>query len=214
MVYVPCSGPDSWGGLCALNVSDGALLWTYGTNLTGEGSASVDGSTVYFGTYISGTYNQLLSALDAQTGTPKWSFQAGGSGNGNSENAPVAAGGSVYWLDNTGTLYALKAKSGTELWNTNDSNCGFQTNASLANGVVYENSGKANCPQAVAFDAATGALLWSNGSGNGGSAPPVVLDGTLYSSCWNLFSFGLPDGVPGRSARPATLRLDRDVAKP
>jgi outer membrane protein assembly factor BamB len=61
----------------------------------------------------------------------------------------------------------------------------------VANGVVYFGDGQAN--QVFAFDAATGAQLWTSGSQIGGSvyAAPTVADGKLFVGSWDdhLYAF-------------------------
>jgi outer membrane protein assembly factor BamB len=61
----------------------------------------------------------------------------------------------------------------------------------VANGIVYYGDGRAS--QEFAFDAATGAQLWSSGSITGQLfAAPMVADGRLIVASWDhrLRGFG------------------------
>jgi outer membrane protein assembly factor BamB len=71
---------------------------------------------------------------------------------------------------------------------------GDNIGATVANGVAYSNSGRAE--EIFANDATTGALLWDSGTTIGGYAfaPPTVTAGHVYVGAWddNLYAFGLP----------------------
>ena len=97
--------------------------------------------------------------------------------NNDLESSPAVVNGVVYvGSDSNGSVYALNASTGAQLWS-------FATGSSLlaspavANGVVYvEQYGGSNL---YALDASTGAQLWSDNIGSSVSSPAVV-NGVVY----------------------------------
>ncbi len=109
----------------------------------------------------------------------KWKSIPMGSiqGLNNLESSPAVVNGVVYvGSDSNGSVYALNASTGAQLWS-------FATGESLlaspavANGVVYvEQYGGSNL---YALDASTGAHVWSYDVGSSVSSPTVV-NGVVY----------------------------------
>jgi outer membrane protein assembly factor BamB len=108
----------------------------------------------------------------------KWKSIPMGSDLGNNlESSPAVVNGVVYVAsDSNGSVYALNASTGAQLWS-------FATGADLlaspavANGVVYvEQYDGSNL---YALDASTGAQLWSDNIGSSLSSPTVV-NGVVY----------------------------------
>jgi outer membrane protein assembly factor BamB len=93
------------GYFYALNAATGALAWKYSANSSWilTTAAAKDG-VVYTGT--SDTY--LLLALNAKTGKEVFKIKA----NGYVYSSPAIAGGTVYFGDFTGKLYAVDCKTG------------------------------------------------------------------------------------------------------
>lgn len=94
---------------------------------------------------------------------------------------PTVADGVVYDTDWFGSLFALDAKTGTELWAAQlptGTGLGSGSSPTVANGVVYIDSpGRLN-----AIDATNGGLLWSHQPGTStglGSAPAVLIGGSV-----------------------------------
>jgi outer membrane protein assembly factor BamB len=164
VVYASSSG----GSLYALSAATGAKIWSFSTgNLGLESSPAVANGVVYAGFPDGSVY-----ALNAATGAKIWSFSTGTIGIGSS---PAVANGVVY-ITSAGTLYALSATTGAELWSVNGAfgNC----SPTVANGVVYI----ATVDEAAdAFDAATGATLWTFPvPGTISSSAPAVADGEVF----------------------------------
>ena len=97
------------GYFYALNANTGDSVWTFSADnswvLT---TAAIKEGTVYFGT--SDTY--LMLALDAKTGRKKYSLKAAGY----LYSSPAIAGGTMYFGDFTGNLYALDLNSEGKRW--------------------------------------------------------------------------------------------------
>ena len=90
--------------------------------------------------------------------------------------SPTVANGVVYVGANSGTLFALSASDGHEIWE-------FKTGSGLYNGptvignTVYEASTDDNL---YAIDATTGAKIWSFNTGGQCRSTPAVVNGVVY----------------------------------
>jgi outer membrane protein assembly factor BamB len=218
-VYTPCvyqfngNDQDVFAGVCTYALSNGAFQWENGVvNQPSFGGApmgmSVSGSTVYFQQAAVGQNNAstVLSALNAQTGTPDWTFTIDVTGSHDSVQ-PTVAKGSVYWPDANGTLWALKAGTGATNWSfsTWPNGCspvgGTESQPQVVNGVVFISTSCSNLGEnsvtTFAFAGSNGALLWSGGGGTStaSGAAPMIVNGTLYTDCSpQLCAFTLPGG--------------------
>lgn len=171
--------------LYAFNASSGTLLWTASTTNVVDSSPAVSNGIVYVS-----DANGILYAFDAAgntncSGTPKtcsplWTFSPGG-------GSPAVSDGVVY-VTGGGVLSAINATSGATLWDV-------ATNGSLgdpvvANGVVYVGfSGLISTLPPIstsnvrAYDATSGALLWTSASTTGievSPPAPAVAAGVVY----------------------------------
>jgi outer membrane protein assembly factor BamB len=186
-VYVDANNYSS-GQIYALAASTGDQTWTTPVNGGANTSISVSGGVVYASTEWTGT-NATVYAVKATTGATLWSYAYGTEnwcGGAEAPSPPAIAKGVVYFQGVDGNLYALKAKNGSLMWveTPNEGECDHYTSSpSIANGVVYINGGDnagfdANT---TAYNATTGALLWSSPSPHGTlEMPPVVANGILY----------------------------------
>jgi outer membrane protein assembly factor BamB len=108
------------GFFYALNVNTGVMAWNYSADnswvLT---TAAIRDSTVYFGT--SDSY--LMTALNAGTGMKKWTMKAAGY----LYSSPAIAGGTAYFGDFTGNMYAVDLNSAGKKYQT------FSTDSRKAN---------------------------------------------------------------------------------
>ena len=170
IVYVVVSTGSGNSQLLALNGSTGATVWGP-IALSGSGMIAYDSGTIFVtgGSYLA----SILSAIDAATGTPRWSVTIADAIEG---APPVAANGLVYTVGD-GDLQAFDELTGAPVWQG-----GFGgTNGTVAVTVdgVY---GTSPCT-AVAFQPATGAVIWSTNTGcdGGGGATPVVGGGKLFA---------------------------------
>jgi len=116
-----------------------------------------------------------------------WSFETLNSFSGKDGNAPYD--GVVYVGANFGTLYALDATSGAQLWSAHLIHYG--NSPAVANGVVYVTSNQ----ELYALNARTGAKLWvyKNNPVSDFLVYPAVSNGMLYvgDSSYYQLAFGL-----------------------
>jgi|GEM_PF-3008091 len=127
-VYVGGALP---GTVTCLAADTGALLWNYSSGGTSIGSLTVSNGVLYTGgdnyAYVSiGSKDSgIMTALNASTGQVLWSYTAPGQTSFNYNN-PIVRNGVVYEvsaflsdLDSSwhGTVIALDASNGEELWN-------------------------------------------------------------------------------------------------
>ena len=141
------------GKMYAFNLTTGAVAWSFQTGGAIVGSAAVANGLVYFP-----SYDGRLFVLRADTGVPVWWHQTGAI----SESSPAVVNGIVYLGNNAGGVFAFNAFTGAagldrrprvarctrrRPWPT-----AWSTSAPM-DGSVY------------AFDAATGARLWSYATG-------------------------------------------------
>jgi eukaryotic-like serine/threonine-protein kinase len=159
-----------WTGVYSFDARTCAPIWSadLGSYIQAR-SVAIAGGMVYVGTYETST----LYALDAATGSIRWTKRLGGP----VLSSPVVAQGRVLVGANNGALYALDAASGRMLWKAWEP--GAQSagapHPSVANGVVYVSGGAS----INAYRATTGKLLWTVPL-RGGEAPPAVGDGRVY----------------------------------
>lgn len=177
----------------ALNASNGDLIWN---SIQGIGSgysspAAVDG-VVY-----TGGYNGNLYALNASDGEIVWNSTVG---EDVAASSPAVVNGVVYIGSATnlvqpinheyfpGDIYALSAKNGSRLWESN--NIGWvQASPAVANNVVYVSAPDGNL---YALDAATGNRLWNFSTLAGrGDSPPAVANGLVYFDSYDGHDYAL-----------------------
>lgn len=194
-VYFGCNGANNFHGLCSVAQSDGSLRWAADMLGANVGAVTSANGTVYANPSFGAS---SVIALDAATGAQKWSFGAGQTGN----RRPVAVrGANVYYTDDDGYLYDLRAADGTVKWSIL-TGINAASSPSLANGVLYVD-GSTHWPAVSAYNASNGNLLWSTPGTQGGLfPPPMIADGVLYdtndSSCGNICAYALPGGTAHR----------------
>ena len=207
----PLSAPTSliWktGRLFTVDTSD-LFIYTFG-NLpaipTGAYSTAsrhrftepiLAADTVYFSLFINDGY---VFAQDSQTGKDKWRFKD----KSNSLSAVAVANGRVFFGSNAGTLYALEAATGQEVWKKDQKGEAFYTPAPAAfDDVVLFTSSQGSYQMNVrsdgrlfALEAKTGNVLWSFKTKGVLTAPAssnsTVIVGDNES---NVFAFDLATG--------------------
>ena len=100
------------GQLTAVNVHNGAPLWTWNT----PGGAAIGGSPAVDpskGLVFVGADDGNVYAISASTGLPAWATPAGVGGD---VSAPVLGSGEVYVTSSTGTVEAMAESTGSALW--------------------------------------------------------------------------------------------------
>jgi outer membrane protein assembly factor BamB len=140
-------------------------------------------------------YNPAQTAItEANVATlkPQWIFK----GNAGSYSGVIVANGTVYYSDNSGTVYALNETTGSEQWQfvtpTPDA---FLAAPLYANGMIYAPSSAAS--QFYVLSASSGAELWNYAPQSGWGTPyqgnplgrykgaPVYWLGSIYEGAGN-----------------------------
>ncbi len=159
-------------GLCAIDISTGAIVWTaltdtdFWTNMP-----AVAGNMIYMGSPQTG----ILYALNATTGDQIWTFQTYATWD-QPFSAPTVVNGVVYF--GAGDLiYALDATTGVFLWTYPTEEYVSKSSPALANGMLYEAS-TTIAGYLYALNASTGEYIWSYPGGT--STSPVISNGIVY----------------------------------
>ena len=165
--------------LSASDVSGIDLDWSYSTGksiqsspavtttVTRNASGAVASETVYIGSNSGSVY-----ALNAATGTQKWTFSTGGV----VASSPAVVGGVVYVGSDSGNMYALNASTGAELWSF-ATGSEVVSSPAVVNGVVYVGGGNDNL---YALNATTGEEKWSFTAASYVASSPAVANGRVY----------------------------------
>jgi len=137
--------------------------------------------TVANGTVYIGSGDQHVYALDAATGTLKWSFATGDVVHA----APALANNTVYIGSWDRNLYAIDAATGKKKWRYTTGNdttiynqIGLASSPAVVSGMVFVGGrdGKFH-----AVSAETGKLVWTHDNRGGWTiASPAVRDGVVY----------------------------------
>lgn len=158
-------------------------------------SPTVANGTLYFGSGDNNVY-----ALDAVTGSLKWTFKTGDVVHA----TPAVSSGVVYIGSWDRNMYALDAASGKELWRYQTGNdttiynqVGIASSAAIAGGKIFFGCRDGHF---YALDAKTGKLIWSHDNKMGWViASPAVRDNTVY--------FPTSDGTRFKALDAATGEL-------
>jgi outer membrane protein assembly factor BamB len=137
------------GNLYALDTASGTPRWKLAVHPSGEAPAVVDG-IAYCGT------DDSLIAIDVAKAKVIWSCKIS-SGGGSS---PAVVNGAVYLRTANGSLYAVEARTGKELWTYRRAGTGFwvvRTSPSVWDGKVYFTDEHG---QLLGLDLKTGTKKW------------------------------------------------------
>jgi outer membrane protein assembly factor BamB len=157
--------------LMALDEHTGVTIWSanVGANY-GFANAAYDSGKVFVV-----SVDGFMNAYDAASGSLLWSSAVN-----NSTSPPTAANGIVFTagVGIGGTLFAFNENDGAMLWMMPVEN-GDHSSPAVVGGNVFVSYA---CPQAYAFNAATGQELWhySGPCAGGGGKTPVVHGGQVY----------------------------------
>jgi outer membrane protein assembly factor BamB len=168
-IYIPTSTPN--GDLVAVDLVTGNIKWKYAiTTVTYGGGAlvnPVDGTVYQCGT------DSKVYAINPD-GTSRWTAAVDGV---IGAFPALADNGAFYCITNAGTLFALNASSGAELWKKTAE--GANTGSAVAigkDGVIYAGTNTG----LYAFNP-NGEVKWSNTSLNVTERGAMAMDGnTLY----------------------------------
>ncbi len=172
----------------ALDAATGASIWGP-IAFSGIGGIGYDAGTLFVnsGTFAS---NGILTALDATTGSPKWSATIPGVFAG--QSPPVAAQGLVYMLED-GDLTAFDEASGAQVWQ------GGVTGTNGAVAVTVDGVYVSQPCTAVDYQPVSGATIWFTNTGcdGGGGDTPVVSGNKFYAPIGGFFSGNTYDAESG-----------------
>ncbi|GGB05300.1 hypothetical protein GCM10011511_30810 [Puia dinghuensis] len=173
-----------YDGLYAVNANNGSLAWKMSFtalrdtfNIKSPGPAFpvpifVNG-TIY-GSFADGT----VRAVDAKTGTVKWSFTT----NFPFHSGPTLYNSSLYVGGVDGYLYSIDANTGAQNWRFKGSGDPFIENPLVLNNIVYIGSQGAYF---YAVQANSGNLVWDN-TDYLANASPAAGNGIIYTAPENL----------------------------
>lgn len=149
----------------------------------------------FFGQTLTGERSQpdehLIDSVRAATLQPAWTFnanQAAGSSNNEITGYPVVADGCVYVGSSTGTdapgsVFAINAETGALVWRTPLPH-GVYSTLAVDEGKVYAFMSHVGGPTLIAFDQATGDILWQtqvdDQPGSDAVSSPVPFDGMVW----------------------------------
>ncbi|MBS2024767.1 MAG: PQQ-like beta-propeller repeat protein [Deltaproteobacteria bacterium] len=165
------------GNIYALDAATGALQWKFHTGDVVHASPAIWNGTVYLG-----SWDTFFYALDAATGKERWRFQTGRDPDiHNQEGIQGSAAimdGVVYFGCRDATLYALDAATGAKKWSQHGDRGWRSSSPAVYEGRVYLATGSDK--KFNAFDAKTGAIVYSFDVGGGTFASPAIAGRTLY----------------------------------
>jgi outer membrane protein assembly factor BamB len=148
----------------------------------------VAGSVVYASTYAS----QKVYAFDAHTGTVLWSATPRGCC-GSGLSGPVSVANDLAYVTTGNHVVAYNANMGSLVFTSSASPGRYLgTTAAVSNGVAFVQAWGGFLD---AFNASTGALLWSSPTMSDGVSGPAVDGSTVVVSTQrNLIAFAASDG--------------------
>jgi outer membrane protein assembly factor BamB len=159
------------GEFSAIHTSSGGVVWQARTTP----AAFAQPWAVNGGTMILCLDTGVLQAYDVATGKQGATY-----GSQNQDYQAIgAAGGNLYAMDDTGTLHAFSAGTGTTLWNTGVVTDGGvpSTGLVVGGGDIYTGTTSGTL---YSIHAATGQVNWSYPAGNDLTSDPVAADGMVY----------------------------------
>ncbi|WP_031024248.1 protein kinase domain-containing protein [Streptomyces sp. NRRL WC-3725] len=161
-VLVSVGGTDT-GGLRRY-ASDGSESWTVKTPAGPTGTPLVSAGTVW-----TGSYGDVLLALDARDGSRKWQVSGG------TDVTALVLAGSTLFTDSAAELQGFRVTDGRRLWHKEDDG-GILAGGSRTLAVGTEQGGL------YAVRAADGSRAWRYGFEGGQAAPRAVVAGdTVYA---------------------------------
>ena len=139
----------STGGVFyALNATTGKLLWQRSIGADSDSSPVTANGVVYVGTHYDGN----LYAFNEVTGSMVWNFPTSGP-----LDSPAVAGGIVYVGSQDGTVYAVKASTGIQVWKRATGKI-VDSSPAVSGGQVYIGNDGGTL---YSLNASTGSVSWS-----------------------------------------------------
>jgi outer membrane protein assembly factor BamB len=191
MVYLNGSDPATgMSRVYAFSQSGGKLRWrSSDLGITASRTAPV----VAAGTVYNVSDYGVLSALDAVTGTTRWTFTPPGQALTPGQSAPAVSRGTVYFMtgyQNSARLLAISASSGTVAWSYHTAYLDDFTPAATAHR-VYVTSAYGTQGTVHALDSGTGRQVWARSISSPYAASPVAARDLLYLDDGRGYLYGL-----------------------
>ncbi len=171
----------------ALNAGTGTLLWKHQMSSGVQSSPAVANGMVYAG--AENAFALDYFAWNATTGLVRWKFES--SDEYYPYSSPAVTNGVMYFGTgpNYGTVYALNASTGAQLWKSRMGSMVFSSPA-VVNGVVYVGTLYPD-HSVYALSADTGALRWQYPSTDAIWSSPAVANGVVYIGSDNGYLYAL-----------------------
>jgi outer membrane protein assembly factor BamB len=175
----------------------------------GYSTVAVASGRVY--TLLQDGDNEAAVCWDADSGEEKWRFRYACSYSdtqgGGPRSTPALAGDRVYTVGATGLMHCLEARTGKKIWqhdllkefNANNLGWGVSFSPLVEGNLVLTNPGGSGGSSIVAFDAASGDVVWKTFDDGAGYSSPVVSMAAgrrqvLFFTAGNLVSVAPEDG--------------------
>jgi outer membrane protein assembly factor BamB len=157
------------GRLLALDASDGRVLWQFQSGDSVLAAPVVAGGRVFFGSFDKSVY-----ALDATSGRLLWKRDTQGA----VVSTPALDDGRLVIGNRTYDVLCLEATSGEVAWKRYVWFSWIESSASIRDGVAYV--GSSDAAAVLAFDVATGRLLWTADVRGWAWGQPAVTASRVY----------------------------------
>jgi outer membrane protein assembly factor BamB len=170
------------GNVYAVDASNGAQKWKFGTGDVVHASPAVAGGMVYVGSWDGRFY-----ALDAATGAQRWMFQGGVDplmhNQQGFQSSPAVVDGVVYTGSRDANVYALDARTGAEKWRFPTAASWVNASPAVDRGRVWFATSDSSLLHAV--DAATGKGVQQHDSRAYVFSSPVVAGDVVLTAVLN-----------------------------
>jgi outer membrane protein assembly factor BamB len=170
------------GHVYAFEARSGAEIWRFATGGRVRSSPALADGRLFVG-----SADGVLYALDSASGELVWRFETVGAGLDSEawgfdrktiQGTPAVVDGRVYFGARDGHAYAVDARSGEQLWRTEERMPWYIASPAVADGVLY--LGSSDGLFVNALDAATGRELWRTATGHRVFSSPALFAGTLF----------------------------------
>lgn len=193
---VVCVGTS--GKILGLDAQSGRLKWSQPAGSFFQSRAATDGESFYLG-----GWDNTLYAVDAATGTLRWTLRMGTSFYYSpAVSSPTLAEGRLYICSLDNRLHAVDTRSGREEWAVqppaNSDKLGYSTPAFTGPHVIVAGLGEKG--DLFAFDARDGRLAWHTSLGQNiyDSSPRLAPDGRTFAIMGQRGRVAVLETVGGR----------------
>jgi outer membrane protein assembly factor BamB len=158
------------GGVVALGLDVGEVLWRAEESSSVLGTPATDGSLLYYG-----TFGGDVVAVDLETGREVWRVATGGAVVG----APAISDGIVVVGNRSYDVIGVRAEDGVALWHHYYWWSWVESSPVVSDGTVFV--GSSDAQRLNALDLRTGALQWSDWVEGSAWSAPALSDGEIVA---------------------------------